>query len=346
MLPVLWNRRRLLFQAVCLGCFISSLIALALPKRFRSVARLMPSAQVDSPAILQSRTVQDELITKLNLQKVYGSRRWEATRKHLEKNTAILENPENGIVTLSVTDRSPQRAAAIAQEYIDELNRIAIRLAAESASIQASFLKQQLARVNEELRRAEVDRSTFSSSNDVVDVEDQADTTIGTSVRLHQQLISEEADLQELRTVYADSSLALRTGHARINGLRREIDDVLGPDSKRDATTRGKQLRFLPSMREMPLLNADYADLDRIVEDKEDMVQDLEAAYRSAEFEAANDLPVVMVLDAPDVPEKEFGPPRARIVLSGLGCSFLLAAGWAVCGPALRRIAAIGRSLQ
>ena len=296
----------------------------------------MPSAQVNSAALLDSRTVQDELITKLSLQEVYGSGQWEATRKHLKNNTAILEDPENGIVTLGVTDRSPQRAAAIAQEYIDELNRVAIRLDAQSASIQASFLKEQLARVDEELRQAEVNLSTFSSSNGVVDVEDQIDTTIETSVGLHRQLISEEADLQRLRTVYADGSPALRSAHARINELRREIEDVLGPGSKRDATISGKELRFPPSMREMPLLGADHSDLDRIVEAKEDMVEALEVEYQCAQFDAANDLPVVIVLDAPGVPEKEFGPPSAWIILSGLCGSFLLAAAWAVGSPHYR----------
>ena len=294
---------------------------------------------------MESRTVQDELITKLSLQEVYGSGQWEATRKHLERNTTILEDPKSGIVTLGVTDRSPQRAAAIAQEYIDELNRIAIRLDAQPASIRASFLKGQLARVDEELRQAEVNLSTFSSSNDVVDLDDQIDTTIRTSVGLHQQLISEEADLQRLRTVYADSSPALRSSHARIDELRRAIEDVLGPGSKRDATTRGKELRFPPSMREMPLLSADYSDLDRIVEAKEEMVETLEVEYRSAQFAAANDLPVVIVLDSPEVPEKELGPPRAWIVLAGLCCSFLLAAAWAVEALTLPRIAAMSRSL-
>jgi uncharacterized protein involved in exopolysaccharide biosynthesis len=95
----------------------------------------------------------------------------------------------------------------------------------------------------------------------------------------------------------------------------------------------------------MPLLSADYSDLDRIVEAKEDMVEALEVEYRSAQFAAANDLPVVIVLDSPEVPEKEFGPPRAWIILAGLCCSFLLAAAWAVEAHTLPRIAAMSRSL-
>jgi capsule polysaccharide export protein KpsE/RkpR len=335
-LLVLWDRRGLLFQAVCIGCVVSSSIVLTLPKRFRSVTRLLPSAQVNSAAILSSRTVQDELITKLSLGEAYGCGQWEASRKQLKKNTTIFEDPANGIVTLSVTDRSPQRAAAIAQEYIDELNRLAIRLDAESALIYASFVKEQLTRVDEELRRAEVNLSTFSSSNGVIDPDDQIDTTIRTSTGLHQQLISEEADLQRLRTVYSDSSPALRSGHARINELRRKIEDVLGPGGKRDVTTSSEELRFPPSMREMSLLSTGYSDLDQIVEAKEAIVGALEVAYQSAQFAAANNLPVVIVLDSPEVPEKELGPPRAWIILSGLCCSFLLAAAWAVGAPHYR----------
>ena len=78
--------------------------------------------------ILRSRTVQDDLITRLDLKSVYKTKQWEPTRKLLTANTMISEDRKSGIVTISVSDRSPQRAAAIAGEYVTELNYVVSQL--------------------------------------------------------------------------------------------------------------------------------------------------------------------------------------------------------------------------
>src|SRR5207244_13538670 len=65
--------------------------------------------------ILPSRTMQDDLIGKFDLKKVYRQSDWQNTRRALSANTAISEARKSGIITITVTDKRPQRTAAMAQ---------------------------------------------------------------------------------------------------------------------------------------------------------------------------------------------------------------------------------------
>ena len=65
-------------------------------------------------AILQSRAVADAIIDRFNLMKVYEQDRYRSNaRNKLRKNTAIKVSNE-GILTITVKDRDPNRAAAMA----------------------------------------------------------------------------------------------------------------------------------------------------------------------------------------------------------------------------------------
>src|SRR6266571_7680783 len=74
--------------------------------------------------ILRSRTVEDRLVTRFDLRKVYSVALIGDADRLLDDHTVISEDRKSGILTLTVTDRSPKRAAALAEAYIDELNRL------------------------------------------------------------------------------------------------------------------------------------------------------------------------------------------------------------------------------
>src|SRR5207253_922695 len=63
--------------------------------------------------ILSSRTIQDRLIDKFDLRKVYGERLVEDARKRLTENTSLAEDRKSGIFRITVRDRDPKRATAI-----------------------------------------------------------------------------------------------------------------------------------------------------------------------------------------------------------------------------------------
>src|SRR5260370_14009529 len=166
-LRLLRNERRFLSRAAVAGLLFSTLLAFLLPKRFESTTQLMPpdsqstsgmamlaalTAKTGSGVgafagdllgiknsgalfigILRSSTLEDRLVERFGLEKVYGVRLDMTARQKLAENTAISEDRKSGILTISVTDGDRLRATAIARAYVEELDRLLSWLSTSSA---------------------------------------------------------------------------------------------------------------------------------------------------------------------------------------------------------------------
>src|SRR6202040_4170880 len=110
------------------------------------------------------------LITKFDLRKVYGERRWIDARKELTRDTDIGIDRKSGILTIQVTDHDPKRACAMAQEYVSQLNNVVTQLNTSSAHRERMFLEARLEQVKTDLESAEEDFSKFASKNAAIDI--------------------------------------------------------------------------------------------------------------------------------------------------------------------------------
>jgi uncharacterized protein involved in exopolysaccharide biosynthesis len=362
-LRLLWERRRFLARVTGLGLLFFLLVAVLLPNRYTSTTRLMPPDQNSgsglgmlaalagkaSPGglglagiasdvlglkesgalfigILQSRTAQDDLISKFELRKLYHHRRWEDARTELSSNMEIQEDRKSGILTLSVTDKSPQRAAAMAGEYVEELNRVVTQLNTSSAHRERVFLEGRLNQVKQDLETAEKDFSQFASKNTAIDIPAQGKAMIEAAATLEGQLIAAQTELESLRQVYTDSNVRVRATQARIDELRRQLQK-LGGKADGDSTTGSEDEQAVyPSIRRLPVLGVDYADLFRRTKIQEAIFETLTQEYELAKVEEAKETPSVKVLDPGDIPEKKSSPHRTLIVLGGTLFSFFLGA--------------------
>jgi uncharacterized protein involved in exopolysaccharide biosynthesis len=105
--------------------------------------------------ILKSRAVLDTIVDRFNLVQVYGSSEcpWRAVDR-LRANTDIKVG-EEGIVEISVVEEDPVRAAAIANAYVEELDRQNKRLFAGQATSKRLFLENRLKEIEEKFSRIE-----------------------------------------------------------------------------------------------------------------------------------------------------------------------------------------------
>ena len=367
-LDLLWECRDLLFRWAAIGLVVSAIIAFLIPSRYTSTTRLMPPDQTGQGmasmisalgkvtgemsgvggqllgmkttgdifvGVLRSRTVADDLINKFDLRKVYGDRRYVDARKDLDSRTDVTSDRKSGIITLTVSDKSPERAAEMAKEYVVALNNIVITLNSSSAHKERVFLEARLVEVEKELEQAEKDFSQFASKNTAIDVKEQSRAMIGAAAELEGQLIAAQTELQGLRQVYTDSNVRVRSVQARVDEFRRQLQKMGGkPPASTDGSASGTeeasdQNRDLyPSIRELPVLGVTWADLYRRTKVEEAVYETLTKQYELAKVEEARETPSVKVLDVGDVPERHSFPPR--IVLIGLGtvCSLILGGMW------------------
>jgi uncharacterized protein involved in exopolysaccharide biosynthesis len=378
----LWNQRQLLARFAGTGLLLGTLLAFLLPLRFQASAQLMPPDTQSSSGmamlaafagkaggamgglsssllgvassgalfarILGSRTVEDRLIERFDLRRIYGCRLQEDARRKLSENTGISDDRLSGVITIAVTDHDPQRAAAIARAYVEELNRLVVELSTSSAHRERVFLEERLVAVKQELDQASAEFSRFSSENAAIDVKEQGRALVDAGATLMGQLIAAQSELKGLETIYAPGNVRVRSVEARIAELRKQLQEKVGgrpetegamaadasgadkdKDKEKDKEKDDKDNdTFYPTLRRLPLLGVTYGDLYRRTKIQEAVYETLTQEFELAKVEEAKETPSVKVLDAPTVPERKSYPPRLEIVVLGFFLSTMAAVVW------------------
>jgi capsule polysaccharide export protein KpsE/RkpR len=279
--------------------------------------------------VLQSRTVLDDVINKFDLKKVYSDRLMEDAREDLQKNTSVSADRKSGIIEIQVVDKSPARAAEIAGEYINELNKVVVLLNTSAAHRERVFLEDRLTQVKQDLETAEQNFSHFATKNTALDIPTQGKAMIEAAATLEGELIAAQTELEGLKQVFADGNVRVRAVQARVDELRRQLEKNLGSEANNSGAGKGQNRQSLyPSMRELPALGVDYADLYRNTKIQEIVFQTLTQQYELAKVQEAKETPSVKVLDSPDVPGKKSFPPRIQLILVGTILALVTGVVW------------------
>jgi capsule polysaccharide export protein KpsE/RkpR len=358
----LWERRKLLGKFLAWGGAAAIFIAVVIPTRYAATTRLMPpdppagqgmttllaglagkmgsnlaalggdllgvSTSVDLFAgLLESRTVQNDLVTKFDLRNVYGERHLVDARKELARRTDLSIDRKSGILTIQVTDHDPKRATAMAQEYVAQLNKVVTQLNTSSAHRERVFLEARLEEVKTELESAEGNFSKFASKNAAIDIKEQGKAMVEAAAVLEGQLIAAQTELQGLRQIYADPNIHVQMMQARVDELRRQILKMSGKQEP-DGALPLKEDELYPSIRKLPLLGVTYADLLRRMKVEETVFETLTQQYEIAKVQEAKEVPSVKMLDPAELPEKKVFPPRTLLFFLGEIIALGIGAGW------------------
>ena len=359
---LLWDQRQFLIRVVACGLLCSTVLAFLIPKQFTSTVSLMPPDQQSGLGaaaalaafagkssdgigalagdilgmkssgdlfigVMRSRTVQDHLIQEFDLRKAYHVRLWEDARKRLANNTELLQDRKSQIVSITVTDRTAERAAAIAAGYASELNKVVNQLNTSSAHRKRVFLEERLKEVQEDLEDAEKKFGQFSSKNTTIDIKEQGKAMVTAAASLQGELIATQSELEGYRQIYTENNVRVKAAEAKIGELKKQLDKLGGADGSTDAATDES---MYPSIRKLPLLGVTYADLYRRTKVDEAVFESLTQQYELAKVEEAKDIPSVKILDEADVPEKKSFPPRLLIMILGSVFSFVLGSLWVI----------------
>jgi len=278
--------------------------------------------------VLGSRTAQDKLIEQFNLKKLYGARNMEDARKALAANTSLSVDRKSQITSVTVTDRSPQRAAAMAQAYVEQLNRLVAELSTSSARRERIFLEGRLQGVSKDLEAAEKEFSQFASKNAAIDVKEQGKAMVEAAAMLQGQLIAAQSQYEGLRNIYTDDNSRVRSMRARIDELQRQLEKLGGKDESSTIASTQPGDSMYPSIRKLPLLGVTYADLYRRTKIQEAVLETLTKQYELAKVQEAKEIPTVKVLDTANTPDKKSYPPRTLFIFLGTTFAFMTAACW------------------
>ena len=96
------------------------------------------------------------MIDQFKLQQVYeGKVPLRGQAQALEQNTRIAVGKKDGLISVEVDDESPQRAADMANAYVEELRRMTSVLAVSEAQQRRMFFEKELKEARDQLDKAQ-----------------------------------------------------------------------------------------------------------------------------------------------------------------------------------------------
>jgi tyrosine-protein kinase Etk/Wzc len=165
LLIILFERKRLILGVTALAAGLALMISLLLPPRYTATVTLPPPRQRPSDsgelgrqgdlpggspasfgsrfasgnsnyllvALLTSRAVEDSMIRRFDLEKEYHAHTLSEARKKFERHFTVDGDTISRMIYISVEDRDAQRAAELANGYVDEYRQFSQRLYTDEA---------------------------------------------------------------------------------------------------------------------------------------------------------------------------------------------------------------------
>jgi uncharacterized protein involved in exopolysaccharide biosynthesis len=365
-LRTLWNSRRIITLTTLAAFLLSGLVSILIPASYTATTQLMPPDSQSSSGIamvaalakagggvgslagdvlglkstgslfvgmLRSESSQLSLVEHFDLKKVYGVKLTQDARAQLDERTVISEDRKSGIITITVTDVSAPRAAALANAYVDRLNTLVTDSSTSSAHRERVFLEDRLKAAKQELDQASSELAQFSSQNSTLDIQQMGKAMLDATGNVAAQLIAAESELQGLRQMYTDDNARVQSLSGRVAELRKQLARMQGGAGNAAARAglnfpasaphpgQGDDMPY-PSLRSLPILGVKYADYLRRAKIQETVYELLTEQYELAKIQEVRETPSVKVLDRARIPERKSFPPRMLIVVLGTFFAF------------------------
>jgi len=348
---VLVKRRKMILGLVLGVMILTAIISLILPKTYRATTTLLPPEEsqglgletmlTKTPLpglriprasktadvfvqILKSRTVAQGVIQNLDLMRVWGMDNFERAREKLADISSIFAS-EEGIVTIQVEARSPQLAAAIANTYVQELDRVNKEKSSSRAKNARIYIEKQLERTEENLKRASEALAEFQQENKAVSLDEQMKVAIEKAGEIKGRIIAKRVELGVLLQTMKETNPQVRAIRSEIEELEKQYRQLQYGDGQ----PLSDQNEFYIPFSKAPEVSRKLAELIREVKIQETVYELLNQQYYQAKIEEARDTPTVQVLDEAVPPERKYKPKRKLMVLVAgslaLFCSIFLA---------------------
>jgi uncharacterized protein involved in exopolysaccharide biosynthesis len=362
LLLVLAREKRLIVLVTLGVTILAAIIVFLVPKSYTATATILPPQQNQSVlssmlgqmagaqaldlrdlglknpsdvfvAMLKSRTVEDALVNRFDLRKVYNVKRYEDARKRLGRRSEIDPEKE-GLISIQVTDRDPKRAADIANAWVDELRALNLNLAFSEAAQRRAFFEQKLANERAELTSAEAALKQLEQKTGLIQPDAQTRALIGAVAEVRAQIAAKQVELQSMRSYATENN-------PDVKRMQRELAELQAQFSRLSQTERGgselgEGNLQVPTGR-VAAANFEYLRLARELKYHETLYDFLSRQLEAARIDEAKSAVLVQVVDRAVEPEKKSGPRRLLIVAVSALLSFLLICFAILVREAIRR---------
>lgn len=253
-------------------------------------------------SLMQSANVGYRLVEHFNLQKVYEKQLRSDARAALKQRTNITIGRKDGLISVAVDDTDPQRAADIANRYVEELRRLTSVLAVTEAQQRRVFFEKHLADVRKRLVEAQEALQASGFSAGALKAEPRA--AAESYAALKAEAMGAEIRLQALRNRMTDAAPEVRQQLATLSALRAQLARA------EQNVDKGDETGYVGRFREFKY--------------QETLFELFARQYELAKVDESREGTLIQVVDSATPPEKRSKPERRRIATLAFAAGLLL----------------------
>lgn len=347
MLGVLYRWRRFITIVTVVMAIAAVVISLMLPNWFKASSRLLlPSSgsgglasvllgdissaaqsllggaggdYVRYLAILNSRTVMDDVVETFDLVTVYELEDedfpLEEARAALKDNVDFVVDQEFDFFSVEVLDKDPQRAADMSNYFVEKLDEINNRLSKQTAGNFREYVQSRYDQAGLD-RQAMLDSlAVFQREYGVIDLEAQTQAYFTQLAELRGNAIQVEIQLAALRSQFGEDNRQAQSLEAIVVAADQKYQDALA----------GQEAVFPVSQDRAPEMVKSYLNLmlERTIQER--ILELVAPMLEQAKFEEERTGKALQIVDAAIAPVEKFKPKRSVICIAATLSAFILA---------------------
>ena len=343
----LWHRRWRLLAGLVLGALLGLGLSLVQPLRFTASASfvvqplLRPSQAALASAqsalaglvgggggsaadlyvtMLRSQAMGDRILERFDLQRSWGLDFRTQALQQLSRRVAFGMGRRDGLVQITVQDENPQRAAAMANQYVAELRTMLQAYALDEARQRRQFYDAQLARARTDLASAQ--QQLQKGGFDRAALRAQPAAAAERYGRLSAEVAAAELRLGATRRVRTETSAEVQQQVAALAALRQQLATLEAP---LEAAGGGNGSKPGASAEE-----GQFVSRVRAFRYAEALVESIARQAEAARVDEAAEAVPIQVLDQARPPEWPSSPRIPVWALVGALAGLLPVAAWAL----------------
>ncbi|MFZ4551331.1 MAG: lipopolysaccharide biosynthesis protein [Aquabacterium sp.] len=267
----------------------------SLPNAGRNMADLYAS-------LLWSFRITNRVIDQFDLKSVYGESSRDEVRKRLQAALKVEVGKKDGLILLTVEDRDPNRAADLANGYVQQLKKLTSELALTEAQQRRVLFENQLRQAKENLGGAQ--RALEQSGINVGVLKTEPKALADTYASLKARVTDAKVRLQYMRSYLTEQSAEYKAAQAQLDFLQSDLKRL--ESSGQSGAASG------------------YVDKYREYKYYENLFELFAKQLELARLDEAKEGAVIQVVDVATPPERADRPRRAYIAAFGFLLVFVI----------------------
>jgi uncharacterized protein involved in exopolysaccharide biosynthesis/Mrp family chromosome partitioning ATPase len=303
-----------------------------------SIKQESPAERIQ--AILNSRTLAEDVIQRLDLLPRLFAKKWDAAKqawqipnpptvydaiRELKNVVTINADRKAGVITITAEQSNPELAATIANQYIDTLQRLLNTNAFSLAKKNRLFIEAQLEKTRQALTMAEEALRQFEQEHKIVALDAQAEAAVQAIASLESEIMAKEVQLRVWQRSVTGASREVTLMQEELQGLRAQLAKLQSTSEPSPAVANHVQtFQAFPSFEEAPEIKLQYTRLQRETLIQSKLYGLLMQQLEQGKIEEARDETSFQVLDKAIPPDKKIKPRRiSTVVLATMVGAFL-----------------------